>query len=376
LSADWKRLDGLKNGQKDKLKSGQNQSHTEFLNDSRIYVSDVEFWCFNHGTFDFPLSYLKMSAYQRHIHKLLKATGNEKSATNELRWMMEVILEKRQGISQASSSPIDLYGRNLPKILSEFNSRESRILDRWVVDRTERHKPLQYILGYTDFCGLQIRLRPPTLIPRWETEEWTSDLVSNLASIINKEKLSSLKVLDICTGTGCIALSLASHLSHIPNFSVKVHGWDISQQALLLARLNQRKLQIPTDVLQFHSLNVFDDKQVNEFESMAGKFDLIVSNPPYISLDDMKTLDPDVLHWEDHKALIAENGGLEFYSRILSLHSRLLTTAPVSKALPRFVFEIGGAHQKPGLERLLNGTRKHEFKEDMSGNLRTLTVYS
>ena len=309
-----------------------------------------------------------------YVRWLLKSTRSEQLAKNELRWMMEAILEKRERLT-SSSSPIDLYGTDLDAMLDQFTSREARYLDRWISDRTRRHKPLQYILGHTDFCGLRIRLRPPSLIPRWETEEWTFNLISDIKSIVKKERLSSLKLLDICTGTGCIALSLASHLSQIPNFSVKVHAWDISQQALLLARLNQRKLKISQDILQFHSINVFDDIQVDDFVKKTGKFDLIASNPPYISSNEMKALDPDVLHWEDHKALIAGNNGLEFYSRILSLHSRLLSNDLLSKSLPRFVFEIGGAYQKSGLEGFMSPNERYKFKNDMSGNLRTMIVH-
>ncbi|CAG8785058.1 14217_t:CDS:2, partial [Acaulospora morrowiae] len=177
------------------------------------------------------------------------------------------------------------------------------------------------------FCDLEIIVKPPVLIPRWETEEWTHRLITRLMQFFEKSYLTRLsqssnspfRILDICTGSGCIALSLARSL---PPNSCHIHGIDISSDALSLANINleninkKRKFEnhvefLHLDILQtpISEIKSFVQKatkynydEENEFNQDNG-FDLIVSNPPYITHNEYATLDPDVRLWEDKCAL-------------------------------------------------------------------------
>ncbi|KAI8148146.1 S-adenosyl-L-methionine-dependent methyltransferase, partial [Fennellomyces sp. T-0311] len=186
------------------------------------------------------------------------------------------------------------------------------ILNRQVQDRVVRHKPLQYILGSQPFGDLDIVTRPPVLIPRWETEEWVYRLIDLILPQLRHKK-ESFRVLDICTGSGCIALALATHL---PNASI--FATDLSTDAIDLAQHNHQihASLIRNSVLRFKQIDVFDDQAMN-----LDPFDLIVSNPPYITRDEYEHLDPDVKQWEDVRALVADQEGTAIHRRIATLAS-------------------------------------------------------
>ncbi|EKS18948.1 peptide chain release factor N(5)-glutamine methyltransferase [Streptococcus sp. F0441] len=155
------------------------------------------------------------------------------------------------------------------------------------------HKPAQYIIGQADFFGMQLKVDERVLIPRPETEELV-DL------ILTENPEESLKILDIGTGSGAIALALAKNR---PDWSVTAA--DISQAALELASENAKN----------QNLNIFFKKS-DCFAEISEKYDIIVSNPPYISREDESEVGLNVLHSEPHLALFADEDGLAIYRRI------------------------------------------------------------
>ncbi|CCH40753.1 putative methyltransferase [Wickerhamomyces ciferrii] len=202
--------------------------------------------------------------------------------------------------------------------------------DKWDQAIQERSKfiPLQYILGSQPFGSLDIKCRPQVLIPRWETEEWTLKIINKLRGI------SSLKILDVCTGTGCIPLLMGHSLPHL-----QIKAMDISSDALELSNEN-KKIHGITNV-EFKYGNVFD-KGLLEGE----EFDLITSNPPYISeLDYLNgETEESVLQNEPKLALV---GGLEFYDALVN------NVVLPSKATG-FFFELGDLEQALYTQSLLN----------------------
>ena len=155
------------------------------------------------------------------------------------------------------------------------------------------HKPAQYIIGQADFYGMQLKVDDRVLIPRPETEELVELILAE-----NSEE--NLKVLDIGTGSGAIALALAKNRA-----AWSVTAADISQEALDLASENAK----------VQKLNIFFKKS-DCFAEISEKYDIIVSNPPYISREDESEVGLNVLYSEPHLALFADEDGLAIYRRI------------------------------------------------------------
>ena len=155
------------------------------------------------------------------------------------------------------------------------------------------HIPAQYIIGHADFFGMQLKVDERVLIPRPETEE--------LVELILAENLKdNLKVLDIGTGSGAIALALAKNR---PDWSVTAA--DISQDALDLSMENANDQNLNLSFIKSDC-----------FSEISSKYDIIVSNPPYISREDQEEVGLNVLHSEPHLALFADEDGLAIYRRI------------------------------------------------------------
>lgn len=160
-----------------------------------------------------------------------------------------------------------------------------------------------------------------------------------------QDSTTPFRILDICTGTGCIALALASQL---PN--VHVTAIDIADEAIDLARHNQRIHAIQS--VDFYKMNVFDMQEpINHNEP----FDLVVANPPYITEEEYALLEPCVKDWEDQRALMAEDHGLAVHKRIATLcsASHFLRPCKEDQGHPRLLMEIGGSHQVPVLTGIL-----------------------
>jgi release factor glutamine methyltransferase len=177
-----------------------------------------------------------------------------------------------------------------------------------VIERLRNSEPIQYILGETEFYGLSIFVNSATLIPRPETEELVD-------WILQDECLSALSVnsvLDIGTGSGCIAIAIAKHRVH-----ASVHGWDISQEALEVAQKNALYNKVKVGFERVDILNL---------ERCQQRFDIIVSNPPYVRELEKKKMQKNVLEFEPHSALfVSDLDPLVFYRKIASLAKRCLT---------------------------------------------------
>jgi release factor glutamine methyltransferase len=209
-------------------------------------------------------------------------------------------------------------------------------LQSWIHAHTVEQYPLQYLLGAVDFGPLEILVAAPTLIPRPETEEWCFNLIKSLSPLAH----APLRILDMCTGSGCIALWLAQALPHST-----IYGVDISDAALTLAEKNATHNKISN--VRFFKSNLF------EVLNHEVPFDLIVSNPPYINPNVWHELSPMVSRWEDRGALVAANQGLEIIQSLVRTAPRFLTTqSPLTiLGIPRLMIEIG-YDQGPAVQEL------------------------
>ena len=171
----------------------------------------------------------------------------------------------------------------------------------FVVKLAKTGAPLQHLLGYWYFMGEKFIVTPDTLIPREETEF----LVNCAIEKINKIKKETVQILDIGTGSGCIACMIAKNEPQ-----AEVLGVDVSSDALQVALENAQKLDLIKKVV-FRKSDIFSALREGE------TFDIIVSNPPYISENDYNNLDKVVKDFEPKSALLADDNGLEFYKKII-----------------------------------------------------------
>ena len=182
------------------------------------------------------------------------------------------------------------------RITSDYLYQES-VLDRLAViaDQICEGRPVQYILGSAHFMGLDLVVREGVLIPRPETEELINALIIALGSDFEGD------VLDVGTGSGCISLALKKHLSRATLYAI-----DVCEDALEIAEENAQKLNLNIGFSQCDILS----------EIPANTYDMVVSNPPYITLDEFSSLEKRVRDFEPSKALFVEKHPLEFYQRI------------------------------------------------------------
>jgi release factor glutamine methyltransferase len=174
-----------------------------------------------------------------------------------------------------------------------------------IVSGMEAGQPLQYLLGKAHFMGLEIRVNPSVLVPRPETEEL-------VFTILQGKRPAGRKVLDLCTGSGCIAIALQAK----GNFAI-VEALDVSPEALETARFNSRNLGAEVSFFQF-------DLLAESFSENAC-WDLWVSNPPYVAASEAGAMDQRVLDHEPHLALfVPDEDALCFYRRILELSQKHL----------------------------------------------------
>lgn len=227
------------------------------------------------------------------------------------------------------------------KVLSE---KQMSLLDTYLA-RLQQHEPVQYILGKTEFFGMMLMVNPHVLIPRPETE--------GLVEWIFLKEPTAVSILDIGTGCGTIALALKNL-----NPEYKVTATDISEQAIETAKQNAEKLKLD---INFVKSDLYPEK--------AAKFDIIVSNPPYVSTKEYENLDAEILLYEPKSALHAGKKGTEFYERILLKASDHLSNRG------KLYFEIGET-QAEAVRKIATdiGFTHFELKKDLAGRDRYLRI--
>ncbi len=242
-----------------------------------------------------------------------------------LRQQLQAIYEKDESINIASWVMEHLTGLN--RMERREIAEEPLVVEQLhhltgMVQRLQAHEPVQYVLGEVYFAGLKLYVDKAVLIPRPETEELVEWLVQDVkAAGLNvfqrgpsdADETTLLKILDVGTGSGCIALSLKHKMP-----KAEVWGCDASEEALNVARRNGADLDIRVD---FVGVNFLDEAQCRQLPSV----DLIVSNPPYIPLQDKASMQPNVVEHEPHLALfVPDNNALVFYEALARFgHTRL-----------------------------------------------------
>ena len=233
---------------------------------------------------------------------------------------------------------------------TKLNDSEYKFIET-ALERLKNHEPVQYITGETEFFGLPFRVNTSVLIPRPETEE--------LVEWILQEVLSSPspRILDIGTGSGCIAVALASRLPQ-----AGIEAWDVSADALEVARSNAENNGVLVQTQQVDILNAPQD--------LKGPYDIIVSNPPYVRNAEKVMIEPNVTDYEPHLALFVDDRDpLIFFRHIASFAWQAL------KPGGRLFFEINRDFGE-ATSRLLTsyGFENPEVKKDLSGNSRMVKV--
>ncbi|MCI5620844.1 MAG: peptide chain release factor N(5)-glutamine methyltransferase [Lachnospiraceae bacterium] len=173
--------------------------------------------------------------------------------------------------------------------LPEEQQREYEI----AVQKRSEHIPLQYIIGEQEFMGLKFKVNPNVLIPRQDTET----LVEEALKVLKP----GMQVLDLCTGSGCILISLMKNVPDLTGI-----GSDVSKTALLVAKENAKQYEMAAEWVRS-----------DLFDNIGGKYDMIVSNPPYIRTEEIAKLMPEVRDFEPIDALDGREDGLYFYRRIV-----------------------------------------------------------
>ena len=220
---------------------------------------------------------------------------------DEARALAWWIVEESTGLSRSQL----LYGCKSTKNISDFQI---------IIEKLLHFEPIQYIFGHTLWCGLDLKVTPATLIPRPETAELVDRITNYQLPITN------CRVLDIGTGSGCIAIALKK--AH-PEWQVT--GMDISEEAIEVARENARRNKVEVD---FRVADIFSDG--------IGDFDIVVSNPPYICEHEKDSMRPNVLAYEPATALfVPDNDPLRFYRRIAELKLGKFLFFEINEAYPQ-----------------------------------------
>ena len=240
-------------------------------------------------------------------------------------------------------STLELYGGKD----KEISGKRRDVLDE-MIRRLKKNEPIQYIIGVESFCGLTFEVNPSVLIPRPETQE----LVGWIAG--DCEGKEACRILDIGTGSGCIPVSLAHRLP-----KAEVESWDISEDALQVARRNAERNGVEVLFLQKDVLKASPDE---------ARYDVIVSNPPYIAEKEKVDMEANVLDWEPSIALfVPDEDPLLFYRKIAQLGCSML------KEGGALYFEINRAYGQETIQMLeAMGYKDIELRKDSWGNDRMM----
>ena len=230
----------------------------------------------------------------------------------------------------------------------EFSEAEL-VIWNGLLEQLKKEIPVQYLLGSTSFYGLEFTVNEKVLIPRSETEELVDWIINE-----NSKTDTPLKILDIGTGSGCIAISLAKNIGDAQVFAI-----DVSKEALATAKINA----------QNNGVNIqFIEQDILETEDLAQQSDIIVSNPPYVRNLEKEEIKNNVLEYEPHLALfVADDNALVFYRKIAELAQKNLS--PKGK----LYFEINQYLGKEMVDLLQElGFKNIELRKDIYGNDRMI----
>lgn len=232
-----------------------------------------------------------------------------------------------------------------------FFSEEEIAVWNSILEQLKLEIPIQYLLGKTSFYGLDFEVNENVLIPRPETEELVDWIVSN---VLKNGRSKSIKILDIGTGSGCIAISLAKNLPNAEVFAI-----DVSEKALATAQKNAERNEVEITFLSQNILETLD---------LGQEFDIIVSNPPYVRNLEKLEIKKNVLDNEPHLALFVEDDdALIFYRKIAELAQKNLTVSG------QLYFEINQYLGKEMISLLEGMNFKNiELRKDIYGNDRMM----
>ena len=256
------------------------------------------------------------------------------------------LLLRRQGKEESLARFLLMYMLDeSPQLFSNsFSEQMSKENEEKYFSLIEKHikedVPLSHLVGFEYFYDRKFKVTKDVLSPRMETEE----LIYRVVEYVKSTKKNNLKILDLCTGSGIIAITLKKELSQ---FSIDVVASDISEEAIKVAKENAQSHDATTKFIQS-----------DIFNNIADKFDIIVSNPPYIDRKDEVTMQDNVLKYDPHLALFAEEEGMYFYRKIIEQANDYLNENGV------IFFEIG-YDQKDKIIKLadLNGYSAEVYKD-------------
>lgn len=246
------------------------------------------------------------------------------------------IINNGKEIEAVKKLLIELHYHSVANFLLSYNDEFPLFLEKEVNKYLLDGKPIEYILGYQYFYNLKLKVSENTLIPRKETEILVEEAIKRIKE--NNYK----KVLDLCTGTGAIALSVKNEVKDIT-----VKASDISKEALKIAKENSENYNLD---IEFIESDIFDNIDYD--------CDIILSNPPYISHDEY--VDKIVVDNEPHLALFADNDGLYFYEKIITESKKI-------KSLKMIIFEIGYRQANSIKQIAINNGYNFEVIKDYQG---------
>jgi release factor glutamine methyltransferase len=237
----------------------------------------------------------------------------------------------------------------------ELTGAQSEEIDKLLI-RLKTGEPLQYIIGHTEFYGLQFKVNPSVLIPRPETEELVEWALASWPSRVSSGQLSTGNILDIGTGSGCIAISLKKNLP-----KARVSAIDISPEALQTAKENAELNDVEVNFMEADILNI-----KSKIENQT--FEIIISNPPYVTLEDKEQMHSNVTDFEPHTALfVPENDPLIFYKAIADFAATHLENGGL------LFLEINESYGEQTVELLKDKLFNNiELRKDMSGRDRMI----
>ena len=272
----------------------------------------------------------------KRITSIIREELSQCYSTDEIAALTRIIATELLGVSQMA-----FYLKDDIHLTAE----QQALLEN-AIERLKKQEPIQYILGYSDFCGLRFKVTPATLIPRPETSE--------LVELIASEATGHESILDIGTGSGCIAVSLANRLPQS-----KVTAWDISPEALAVATENSKANGCAI---------AFEEVDILAYRPTGKLFDIIVSNPPYIKENEKSAMHNNVLDWEPHTALfVPDSDPLLFYRTIAEKGLQMLAPSGT------LYFEINRAHGTETMKMLADyGYTDIELRKDFADNDRMI----